>query len=125
MTISDASVDVRGDSMTGSHESIVAGDVFAALSESDRRTALRTLRCRPSGVDLDALAETVADRATDERAADVRARLHHAHLPMLDELGLIEYDASEQTAHCDWDDDVDESFTDARRILEQLQQRNG
>lgn len=111
--------------MTGSHEPIAAGDVFDALSASDRRTALRTLRRRSSGVGLDALAEAVADRATDAREADVRARLHHAHLPMLDELGLVEYDASEQTARCDWDDDVDESFTDARRILEQFQQGNG
>lgn len=106
--------------MTDGHESISVGEVFDALSERERRTALRTLRRRSSGVGLDALAEAVTDAPADAREDEVRARLHHAHLPKLDEMGLVEYDTGERTARCDWDDGVGESLADARRILERL-----
>lgn len=73
------------------------------LASADRRTVLRTVAGRPeTDFSLDAL----ADRVTRERAsaeADheaVRVSLHHRHLPMLAEAGLLEYDHRANVVRC-------------------------
>ena len=52
-------------------------------------------------VDLDGLADAVARLERDESTVDaetvrrVTINLHHVHLPMMDELGILTYDASD------------------------------
>lgn len=79
----------------------------AALSESDRHRVLSSARRRhvlaitagrPSPVPLAALAAAVVAREDDAHPSDDETRdrvavsLHHVHLPLLDEFGVLEYD---------------------------------
>ncbi len=71
------------------------------LADGQRRFVIESLRTASGGV------ETTLDELTDHlvRAAertdtehvdgqrDLRCRLHHVHLPMLSDAGLLEYDA--------------------------------
>lgn len=79
--------------------------VFELLQNSHRRRVLRYLNTVSSPVDLRTLAEAVA---AEENEKPVRAltslernrihiRLHHCHLPKLDEAGVIEFDANRGT----------------------------
>lgn len=77
--------------------------VFTVLSNQRRRHAIRACRDSPNGVvDL----EETADRVTEwERLADeqsstdtVATSLHHVHLPLLDDAGIIDYDERSKTA---------------------------
>lgn len=68
------------------------------LASERRRVALSVLAGRSTPVDLSELAATVAARETDTDADDARAvervavALHHAHLPKLDDFGVVDYD---------------------------------
>jgi len=64
--------------------------VFTSLANRDRRRIIRVLDDRsPDAVSRETLVEVFADGADrDERAAEVA--LHHGHLPMLTEAGLVE-----------------------------------
>ena len=72
--------------------------LFAMLSDARRRYTLHHLLGSEDGVaDIGTLAERIAawERATDRRdasVADVVIDLHHAHLPLLADVGLVEYD---------------------------------
>lgn len=72
--------------------------LFATLSDARRRYVIHYLLDREDGVaDVGTLAERIAawERATDRRDApveDVIVDLHHAHLPLLADVGLVEYD---------------------------------
>lgn len=79
----------------------VDDEVFAALSHRSRRLALYYLRCRRRA-DVDELADVVtgwrraghrgmASRADRDR---IRAALLDRHLPVLAEVGLVDYDGS-------------------------------
>ena len=67
------------------------------LSNDRRRATLAVLSDRTAPVELDDLAAAVADRidadAADEELVDrMKASLHHAHLPKMDSLGVVEYE---------------------------------
>ena len=76
----------------------------ALLSVARRRTTLEALEDANGPIDLHDLAATVAARKADETEADeteadddtvqrVALSLHHAHLPKMSEMGVVEYDA--------------------------------
>ena len=70
------------------------------LADEQRRFVIETLKTARSGVEttLEELAthvESVAQRtggSEDPDCRSLRCRLHHVHLPMLDDVGLLEYD---------------------------------
>lgn len=75
-------------------------DRHRVLASDRRRHVLDVVAARSLPVALDALAAAVvadeggdpADERTRERAA---ISLHHVHLPLLDEYGVVAYDADE------------------------------
>lgn len=62
------------------------------LASEPRRRTLDVLLGRTSPIELEELAASVAARGTESDAAEHLAlRLHHVHLPMMDEAGIIDY----------------------------------
>lgn len=61
------------------------------LADERRRIAIEVLNDR-SSVSLDELAEEVALRGGGSPET-VRISLHHHHLPLLDEVGVVDYDS--------------------------------
>jgi hypothetical protein len=72
------------------------------LSDDRRRLALEILDERTTGTTLDSLASEVVRRESGVDASDVsatervRISLHHNHLPLLSDMGVVEYDATSQ-----------------------------
>jgi len=68
------------------------------LGDERRRIVLDVLRTRSTPVSLSALAMDVARRESDAGAPDessltrVEISLHHCHLPLMDDLGVLAYD---------------------------------
>ena len=79
-------------------------EVFDALGEFRRRYALYALADADGPLDIETLAERVAEREAGRSDADgdrvdrVRLTLVHNHLPKLVNAGLIEYDSANETA---------------------------
>lgn len=73
-------------------------DRHLLLSVARRRITIDILANGTAPIYLDDLAAAVADRETDAAMASnetverVAVSLHHSHLPMMDDFGLIEYD---------------------------------
>ncbi|WP_232700441.1 DUF7344 domain-containing protein [Halobacterium wangiae] len=59
-----------------------------------RELVLTTVENRELPLSLTELAEAVADQSADSDADTLRVRLHHVHLPVLEERGALEYDPS-------------------------------
>lgn len=76
-------------------------DLHRLLAHKRRRVTLEMLSELTAPVDLEDLAALVAFQETeglvfdDELEASVAITLHHVHLPMMDALGIIEYDPEE------------------------------
>lgn len=71
---------------------IDADERYRALSNEERRIVLDTLEDTAS-ISLDALATEVATRKSDSRPDErVRISLVHQHLPLLADLGVLEFD---------------------------------
>lgn len=73
---------------------------YRLLADEQRRFVIESLRTARRGVDttLDELAahlERAQQRTdgTDAECRNLRCRLHHVHLPMLADVGLLDYDA--------------------------------
>lgn len=72
---------------------------YDLLGDERRRHALAVLAERSAPIDLESLAEAVADRETAvaRPSADeierVAVSLHHVHLPRAADLGVLDYDA--------------------------------
>lgn len=70
------------------------------LASERRRAVLDVLTTLATPVDLEVLVESVtayearAEAPTDERTGRVAISLHHQHLPMMSEVGVLEYDPS-------------------------------
>jgi len=71
------------------------------LADDQRRFVIASLRAAPCGDEttLDELATALDRMARREAVPDagyrqnLRCRLHHVHLPMLDDAGVIDYDS--------------------------------
>ena len=87
-------------------------DALGALADDRRRRVIRYLleRDGADAVGLGELAEAVAD-GTDVEA--VRRSLHHAHIPHLDEAGIVDYDAHEEHVRLAGDLPTVEAFLEA------------
>lgn len=72
-------------------------EYYRLLSDERRRTVLRALTDVERPIAVGELAREVAERETDGGASvsavrGVETDLHHVHLPMLDDHGIVEYD---------------------------------
>jgi len=67
-------------------------ELFAVLSNANRRFVLSHLVQRETPPALDPLAGALAEWSDDLSLEDARIALHHVHLPKLQEAGLVEYD---------------------------------
>ncbi|QLH81020.1 DUF7344 domain-containing protein [Halosimplex pelagicum] len=67
-------------------------ELFAVLSDSNRRFVLSHLAQRETPPALDPLAGALAEWNDDLTREDARIALHHVHLPKLGDAGLVEYD---------------------------------
>jgi len=82
-------------------EHLSLNDAYRFLASTRRKLVLQVLERRAPPVDLDGLADAVAHLERDESSVDadaihrVTVNLHHVHLPMMDELGILTYDASD------------------------------
>lgn len=82
-------------------------DVFDALSDWRRRAVCRYLAtCSDSGVAVETVAAAVARRGQASGVADdettvgaVESELVETHLPMLDRLGILDFDERSQAVH--------------------------
>ena len=77
--------------------------VVASIASRRRRTVLAVLADREEPMACEDLAAAVHRRGRhvdhpSTAVEDVRASLHHSHLPKLDDAGLVSYDADEGTA---------------------------
>lgn len=75
-------------------------EVFTLLANQRRRYVLYYLFTRSEGVaTIDELANAIStlERRSAEAQTQVRTSLHHAHLPKLEEAGVIEYDLRSET----------------------------
>lgn len=65
------------------------------LANEQRRVLIELLSDKSDPVTLSDLATTLFAREADagaSREQQIRAELHHSHLPMFDEIGLVDYD---------------------------------
>lgn len=67
-------------------------ELFAVLSNANRRFVLAHLAQRGTPPTLDPLAAALAEWSDDLSHEDARIALHHVHLPKLEDAGLVEYD---------------------------------
>lgn len=77
------------------HTECTARDVLCALSEPRRRTVVGAVDAHEANwIDLDDLVADVRARTDELSAEGWRRELRHAHLPMLDDIGLVDYDTT-------------------------------
>ena len=94
---------IDGISSPGERERPVSSDeLLSALANEHRRAIINSLtNASDKTLTRDALVDRVADkvrdedaeRATDEHRQRIRIELHHTHLPKLEELRIIDYEA--------------------------------
>lgn len=72
-------------------------ELYQLLADDQRRAAIDVL-CLEGALDLAHLAAAVARRVDEDvTPGTVSVRLHHVHLPKLEELGLVAYDGASGT----------------------------
>jgi hypothetical protein len=105
---------------------IVAADeagfdaVLEGLADERRRIVLGVLEGRDEPIDRRTLAREVADTesrvdSTPDSVDEVVVSLHHLHLPKLDAVGLLEYDADAGTVAYEGHPALSETWFDFRR----------
>lgn len=116
-------VDAQEESSPGGDQ--IPDRFYRALSAADRRRCLWYLIEQSDESDVRELANVLAgweasdtgSMSTESDHADVLLELHHRHLPLLDDAGLIEYDSDSGAVDLD---DLNESARD--RLAELLPQ---
>jgi len=75
--------------------------MYNALADRSRRLVLEYLRdCPDHTASVEQLAEYVNEQSADTRASSPPTlRLHHVHLPKLDEMEVLEYDRESGVVH--------------------------
>lgn len=77
---------------------LTESDRYRLLSAKRRRLVLELLSGATAPVELEELATAVGTREAEaestERDGDIAVALHHVHLPMMADLGVIDYDPS-------------------------------
>lgn len=69
-------------------------DVLDFLADARRRAVVSALQAAGDDwIDFDRLVAAVADETPDANAETLRIDLHHVHLPMLEDRGIIDYDS--------------------------------
>lgn len=77
----------------GGIEGVSVSDQHRLLANERRRLLLEVLETRETATSLDSVAEDIATREGDESSTSrVALSLHHVHLPMLSQTGIIDYD---------------------------------
>lgn len=80
---------------------------YRLLTDEQRRFVIETLQTASGGVDttleeiathLEGTAQWTRDEHADRRR-NLRCRLHHVHLPMLADAGLLDYDPETKRVH--------------------------
>lgn len=74
-------------------------DDYEVLADSRRQSVTRVLTRQATPIQLAPLAAAVAtlEEAPDETAQNtIRLELHHKHLPMMEDAGILTYDAEEK-----------------------------
>lgn len=82
------------------HREITPTQLFAAFADERRQLTVAYLAQRPAAISLGDLAEYIAIREgqpTYERYERVLTALAHSHLPALHDVGLVRYDADDET----------------------------
>ncbi|MHB9285936.1 hypothetical protein ACKVMT_02715 [Halobacteriales archaeon Cl-PHB] len=78
------------------------GESFRALADDVRLELLGFMAEAEADVfELEILADRLADRVDGLTARDFGVRLHHVHLPLLADLGALEYDPRSRTVRFD------------------------
>lgn len=80
---------------------LTMSEIHEAFVDERRRAALRVLANSSTPVDVSTVARSVAaseagtsvDSVPPDQVHQVHVRLYHVHLPKLERLGLLEYDA--------------------------------
>lgn len=81
---------------------LTTSEQYRLLDSAKRRLVLDDLRDQTDPVALEDLAATVSkrdnslDSSDEETVQQVKARLHHVHLPKLADFGVLGYDAETQ-----------------------------
>lgn len=81
-------------------------EYYRLLDSRRRRVLLSVLAERDDSVSVGELARRVAEAESEDDAfasvdatSDIRIDLHHVHLPMLDDHGVVEYDWTARRVH--------------------------
>lgn len=69
-------------------------EYYRVVADERRRTVATVLRERDETVQLSRLATAVAilDGESEETRTDIETTLHHRHLPLMEEAGVLSYD---------------------------------
>ena len=90
-------------------------ELFTALADRQRRQILATLEERDSRTDH----LTVGDVGSESAELDKSVELLHVHLPMLDDVGIVEWDREASVVS------PGTRFDDAARVLACLREFDG
>ena len=100
---------------TTDREAVPIGDVLDALSNGQRRAALRVLAAGDGTFSVRELAREASNGCDSIASSEQFATaLHHNHLPRLEELDLVTYDSGENVV------ETDDSIAALRPYLEFL-----
>ena len=87
----------------GGSSAFAENDWYRLLADERRQTAIEVLASTSSPIDLDVVATQMAVSESDSVAVEEGAvermaiALHHKHLPLMDDLGVIAYDSNEKS----------------------------
>lgn len=109
--------------MSPPHSTRATDDILLAIANRRRRIVLETLSDSDAHeVPFERLVSDITGRLEANRESlreEVAIELRHAHLPKLDELGLIDYDRQRRAVRYQTDDEVESLLACIRQQLPQ------
>lgn len=83
------------------HRTCNADDLFRLLADSRRREIVSALEADENNrVDVDSLIRSELTTGDETDTTVLERELYHIHLPMLEDVGLIDYDGHSETIRC-------------------------